>query len=123
LPDIPCCNTSLFKKLLARKPFQKRFDRKPEKRLSLRTLPPNPIGVINRLNGCGTSLFKKGLTENETTFEFEDLTPKPYRRDQPAQRLRVNGCGSTVAAQRFVNVHRGFLLQFKSNTENKKARV
>jgi len=35
-----------------------------------------------------TTLFKKGLTENEEPFEFESLTPKPYRRDQPAQRLR-----------------------------------
>ncbi|AKB47967.1 hypothetical protein MSKOL_2190 [Methanosarcina sp. Kolksee] len=32
--------------------------------LSLRALSPNPIGVINRRNGCGTTLFKKGLTEN-----------------------------------------------------------
>jgi len=49
---------------LARKPFQKRLDRKPKKYLSLRILFPNPIGVINRRNGCGTTLFKKGLTEN-----------------------------------------------------------
>jgi|GEM_PF-2166837 len=26
----------------------------------------NPIGVINRRNGCGTTLFKKGLTENSS---------------------------------------------------------
>jgi len=31
---------------------------------SLMNLSPNPIGVINRRNGCGTTLFKKGLTEN-----------------------------------------------------------
>jgi len=37
-------------------PFEKRFDRKPEKRLSLRKLSPNPIDVI-------TSLFKKDLSE------------------------------------------------------------
>jgi hypothetical protein len=71
---------TLLKKLLARNPFEKRLDRKPEKYLSLRILSPNPIGVINRRNGCGTTLFKKGLTEN----------PKK-RRDQPAQWLWLNG--------------------------------
>ncbi|WP_229395971.1 hypothetical protein [Methanosarcina sp. DH1] len=59
-------------------------------------LSPNPIGVI-------TTLFKKGLTENhEPIFGFDELIPKPYRRDQPAQRLRVNGCRSTVAGQRLL---------------------
>ena len=69
-----CLPASLFKKLLARKPFKKRLERKPlltqkhydsvitslfkkglsenpKKRLSLSTLSPNPIGVINRRNG------------------------------------------------------------------------
>ncbi|MDW5555528.1 hypothetical protein [Methanosarcina sp.] len=44
-----------------------------------------------------TYLFRKALIENEITFGFEKLIPKPYRRDQPAQRLRVSGCGSAVA--------------------------
>jgi hypothetical protein len=48
---------------LGRKSFQKRLDRKPEKRLVLRTLSPNPIGVI-------TSLFKKGLIENSRNVWF-----------------------------------------------------
>jgi hypothetical protein len=47
--------------------------------------------------GLIATLFKKGLTENEEPFEFENLTPKPYRRDKPAQRFRFNGFGSTVA--------------------------
>jgi hypothetical protein len=42
-----------------------------------------------------TSLFKKGLI---ATFPAESLTKGPIRRDKPAQRLRVNGCGSTVSA-------------------------
>jgi len=32
-------------------------------------------------------------------FGFENLIPKPYRRDKPAQRFRVNGFGSTVASK------------------------
>ncbi|HWQ48722.1 MAG TPA: hypothetical protein VN414_07225 [Methanosarcina sp.] len=33
------------------------------------------------------------MTENSlTTFGFENLIPKPYRRDQPAQRLTRNRC-------------------------------
>jgi len=69
------------------------------------------------------SLFKKGLSENPATFEFKELIPESYRRDQPAQRLchnpfqkrlerknpsndvvdvikRLNGWGSTAEAQR-----------------------
>jgi hypothetical protein len=42
------------------KPFQKRLERKPEKRLSLRTLSPNPISVVKRRNA---NLFKKSLIE------------------------------------------------------------
>ncbi|WP_141706503.1 MULTISPECIES: hypothetical protein [Methanosarcina] len=47
--DLPA---SLFKKLFNRKPFQKRLDRKLWQRLNSRNLFPNPIGVINRRNGC-----------------------------------------------------------------------
>jgi hypothetical protein len=54
-----CLPASLFKKLLARKPFQKRLERKPEKRLSLSTLSPNPIGVIKRRNVCGSTFALK----------------------------------------------------------------
>ncbi|WP_156151106.1 hypothetical protein [Methanosarcina sp. Kolksee] len=33
------------------------------------------------------------MTENpEPIFGFDELIPRPYRRDQPAQRLRPNGC-------------------------------
>jgi len=41
-----------FKKLLASNPFKKSLTENPEKRLSLKILSPNPIGVINRRNGC-----------------------------------------------------------------------
>jgi hypothetical protein len=30
---------------------------------------------------------------------LRDLSPNPIQRDQPAQRLWFNGCGSTVAVQ------------------------
>jgi hypothetical protein len=47
-----------------RKSFQKLLDRKPfQKRIERKPL---------------------------ATFEFEKLIPKPYRRDQPAQRLRLS---------------------------------
>ncbi len=36
------------------------------------------------------TLFKKGLTENLLKKGFIEKTE--HRRDQPAQRLRVNGC-------------------------------
>jgi hypothetical protein len=39
-----------------------------------------------------TTLLKKGLIENSVTVGFESLILKPYQRDQPAQRLRCNGC-------------------------------
>jgi hypothetical protein len=45
------------------------------------------------------NLLRKGLIEN-SGINFKRLIPKPYRRDQPAQRLvvnRRNGCGPTVA--------------------------
>jgi len=46
-------------------------------------------------NCLPASLFKKGLSENdELTFGFENLIPKSYRRDKPAQRLRVNRCNN-----------------------------
>ncbi|WP_292388796.1 hypothetical protein [Methanosarcina sp. UBA5] len=41
------------------KPFEKRFYRKPYQRSSLRALSPNPIGVINRRNGCGSTVAVK----------------------------------------------------------------
>jgi hypothetical protein len=44
------------------------------------------------------NLFRKGLIENSVTFGFEYLIPKHYQRDQPAQRLRFNGCGAAVVA-------------------------
>jgi len=67
-----------LKKLLERKPFQKRLDRKPLLNLKrhdgvitslfkkglTENSSNNVVGMINRRNGCGTSLFKKGLTEN-----------------------------------------------------------
>jgi len=55
-----------FQKCLARNPFEKCLARNP---------------------------FQKRLDRKpQETFEFDNLIPKPYRRDQPAQRLRVNGC-------------------------------
>ncbi|NLN42871.1 MAG: hypothetical protein GX152_01340 [Methanosarcina sp.] len=57
--------TNFFKKMFDHKLFQKKFD---QKRKPLR----------------------KGLTENGVTFGFESLIPKPYQRDQPAQRLVIN---------------------------------
>jgi len=39
---------------------------------------------------ASTSLIKNCLSENEATFEFEELIPEYYRRDQPAQRLCHN---------------------------------
>ncbi|HEY3363094.1 MAG TPA: hypothetical protein VGK06_15090 [Methanosarcina sp.] len=41
---------------LNHKPFEKRFDRKPQQCLDLEILSPNPIGVINRRNGCGSTV-------------------------------------------------------------------
>jgi hypothetical protein len=54
---------------LYRKPFQKRLERKPEKRLSLSTLFPNPIGVINRRNGFGTTFAAQRFRLNASLFE------------------------------------------------------
>jgi tRNA A-37 threonylcarbamoyl transferase component Bud32 len=50
--------------------------------------------VINRRNGCGV------------TFGFESLIPKPYRRDQPAQRLRSSRLKAEVSII-FVKKHGG----------------
>ncbi|WP_243683881.1 hypothetical protein [Methanosarcina barkeri] len=62
---------TLLKKLLARNPFEKGLTENPEKRLSLKILSSNPIGVI-------TTLFKKML----------DRKPRQQhgRRDQTTQR-------------------------------------
>jgi len=51
--------TKPFLKWLASKPFQKRLEQKSQVHLGLRILSPNPIGVINRRNGCGTTLSKR----------------------------------------------------------------
>jgi hypothetical protein len=69
----------------------------------------NAVGVIttllkkgltekpsNEAIGMITMLFKKILSESVSMFEFEHLIPEPYRRDQPAQRLQHNGCGTTL---------------------------
>jgi|GEM_PF-2893606 len=91
------------------KPFQKSLDRKPLLNLKRHE------GVINRRNGCGTSLFKKLLDRNpfqksldrkpEKYLSLRILSPNPIgvinRRNGcgstvAGQRLRVNGCGSTV---------------------------
>ncbi|WP_155398183.1 hypothetical protein [Methanosarcina barkeri] len=34
----------------------------------------NLVGMINRRNGCGTTLFKKGLTENISNDEINIVT-------------------------------------------------
>jgi hypothetical protein len=57
-----------FLKRLDRKPFQKRFDRK------------RCDSVIKQHNDCYSYL------------NLRALPPIPIRRDQPAQRLRHNGC-------------------------------
>ncbi|WP_156151135.1 hypothetical protein [Methanosarcina sp. Kolksee] len=52
--------------------------------LGLMNLSPNPIGVI-------TTLFKKGLTENHgPKFGFDELIPKPYRRDHNPFQKRLD---------------------------------
>ena len=38
--------------------------------------------------GLTANFFKKSLIKNSVTFGFKSLAPKPFRRDQPAQRLR-----------------------------------
>ncbi|WP_155398081.1 hypothetical protein [Methanosarcina barkeri] len=37
------------------------------------------VGVINRHNGCSTSLFKKGLTENLSNEEINIITVAAQR--------------------------------------------
>ncbi|WP_255351925.1 hypothetical protein [Methanosarcina sp. Kolksee] len=37
--------------------FKKGLTENPKNRVSLITLSPNPIGVINRRNGCSTTRF------------------------------------------------------------------
>jgi len=63
---------SLLKKLLDRKPFQKRLERKPL--LNLKRYD----GMITNLfsKSLTATLLKKGLTENPLmTFRFEKLIP------------------------------------------------
>ncbi|MDD2615384.1 MAG: hypothetical protein PHP71_11155 [Methanosarcina sp.] len=43
--------------------------------------------IENPGNGVITTLLRKGLIENGG-INFKRLIPKPYRRDQPAQRLQ-----------------------------------
>ncbi len=63
---------------------------------SLLTLSPNPICVINRRNGCSTTLLKKGLTENpKNRLSLITLSPNPI-----CVINRRNGFGSTVSGQR-----------------------
>ncbi len=77
---------SLFNKRLNCKPFQKRFERKPQTMFEFEILPPNPIGVINRRNGCDTiwshahffkNLFKLGVGVGVYNVFF--LKPAPPR--------------------------------------------
>ncbi|WP_292388265.1 hypothetical protein [Methanosarcina sp. UBA5] len=49
-------SANLFKKGLIENPLQ---------RLSLRTLTPNPIGVINRRNGCSSTIIMKNNEDTE----------------------------------------------------------
>jgi len=79
--------------MLDLKLFQKKFDQKRRDGVT---------AWSTGANGCGS------------TFGFESLIPNPYRRDQPAQRLRFNfwiwkpypqslsawSTGATVAVQR-----------------------
>ena len=52
-------------------PFEKRLDRKPWQRLNLMNLSPNPIGVINRRNGCYTAAtLPKSTIEIEITSQL-----------------------------------------------------
>jgi hypothetical protein len=53
--------------------------------------------VIKQRNA---NLFKKGLSENGATFEFEDLIPKPY----PAW-----SSGATLAEQRLCSRGRNYI--------------
>jgi len=64
--------TSLFKKLLDRKPFQKRLERKPQAMFEFEILSSNPIGVINRRNGFGATVLIK---QRDGSFEFENFIP------------------------------------------------
>ncbi|HWQ47388.1 MAG TPA: hypothetical protein VN414_00305 [Methanosarcina sp.] len=54
------------------------------------------------LSGVITTFFKKGFDRKqkmEPRLSLMSLSTNPLRRDQPAQRLRLNGCGSTVAVE------------------------
>jgi len=76
-----------LKKSLTASLLKKGLSENPWQLLDLRILSPKYIGVINRRNA---SLFKKGLSEKVSMFEFKNLIPKPYRRDKPAQRFWHN---------------------------------
>ncbi|WP_170943183.1 hypothetical protein [Methanosarcina spelaei] len=54
--------------------------------------------------GSIENLLRKGFIENyKSIFKIKILSPNPIRRDQPGQRLRVNGCGPTVDRKLFSN--------------------
>ncbi|WP_156151032.1 hypothetical protein [Methanosarcina sp. Kolksee] len=67
-----------------------------------------PISVITLfLKKLACNPFEKRLDRKpQETFEFDNLIPKPYRRDKPAQRFvinRRNVCGSTFAGQKLLD--------------------
>jgi hypothetical protein len=70
---------TLLKKLLAHKPFQKRLERKSLVTFDFDNFIPKPYRRDH-------NPFKKGLTENSSNYIVGVIN-------------RVNGCGSTVAAQ------------------------
>jgi hypothetical protein len=66
----------------------------------------SPVPQIFSKKCLLTNFFKKSLIKNGG-INFKRLIPKPYRRDQPAQRLvinRRNGCGATVAVRQVAGI-------------------
>jgi hypothetical protein len=90
------CSQTFSKKCLLTNFFKKSLIKNAN--LLGKGLIENPRSdVIKTLlkKGLTANLLRKGLIENGG-INFKRLIPKPYRRDQPAQRLRPNGCGATV---------------------------
>jgi len=59
----------------------------------------HPVGVVPTffLKMLARKLFQKKLKQKPlATFGFGNLIPKPYRRDKPAQRFRVNSFEQTL---------------------------
>jgi len=52
--------------------FKKGLSENPKQCLDLRTLSPNPIGVINRRNGFGATVLIK---QRDGSFGFENFIP------------------------------------------------